>query len=310
MNVSVVVPVYNSEATIAPLVDRLRRVLAEAAEDYEIILVNDGSTDRSWDTIRTLAADGDKVVGVDLMRNYGQHNALLQGINIARHEAIVTIDDDLQNPPEEIPRLLRELEAGADVVYGIPAEIRQSFWRRRGSALLRLMVQSALGPELARSVSSFRAMRSELKQAFREYRGPFIIIDVPLSWGTSRFGAVRVRHEPRREGTSNYGFIKLLAQAVNVITGFSAWPLKVVSFLGFGFTVFGVGILVYVVGRYLVLGYSFPGFPFLASIIAIFSGAQFLVLGIIGSYLARLHFRNMGRPAGLVRETTRGGQRA
>jgi len=304
MNVSAVIPVYNSEGTLPELIERIRKTLAGCAGAYEIILVNDGSRDGSWAAITAAAGRWPEVSGIDLMKNYGQHNALLQGILRARHEVVVTLDDDLQNPPEEIPRLLEELAQGADAVYGVPAEVRQNFWRRAGSRLLRALLGVALGRELAGQVSSFRAFRSSLRDAFRDYRGPFIVIDVPLSWAAARYGTVTVKQEKRREGKSNYGFFKLLRQALDAITGFSALPLKAVSGLGFSLTGFGVLILFYVIGRYLILGYSFPGFPFLASLIAIFSGAQFLVLGVMGSYLARLHFRSMGRPASLVRGTT------
>ena len=301
MQVSVVVPVFNSAATLEELGRRLIRSLREIEPAFEIILVNDGSRDESWEKIKALAAAHPEISGIDLMRNYGQHNALLQGIKAARGNVIVTVDDDLQNPPEEIARLLAAIAAGADVVYGVPGKTRHALWRRASSNLIRLLLRSALGRAPAQNVSSFRAFRASLKESFRYYHGPSVVIDVPLSWGTDRFAAVEVRHDQRREGRSNYNFSHLLGHAFSVVTGFSVLPLKIVSLLGFGFTGLGILILAYVVGRYLALGYSLPGFPFLASIVSIFSGAQLLVLGVMGSYLARLHFRTMGKPAGLVR---------
>ncbi len=304
MNVSTVIPVCNAEKTLPELVGRLRPVLEEFGRDYEVILVNDGSRDKSWEIIRGLAENDPRIRGIDLMRNYGQHNALLEGITSARGEVIVTLDDDLQNPPEEIPKLLEKLEEGYDVVYGVPARKRHSLWRRVGSSMIRLILRGALGAEIAHNVSSFRAMRSEVLAAFSGYRGAFIIIDAPLAWATNRFGAVTVRHDPREETRSNYNFRRLLFQAFNALFGFSVRPLKFASLLGFFLTIFGGGVLAYAVGRYLILGYSLPGFPFLASIIAIFSGAQLLVLGITGEYLSRMYFRTMGRPGSIVRSTT------
>ena len=306
MGISVVVPVYNSERSLPTLVQRLRAVLDGNRDGYELILVNDGSRDRSWEAISRLAADHPSVRGIDLMRNYGQHNALLCGIRAAVHDVVVTLDDDLQHPPEEIPRLLAKLAEGNDVVYGTPARDRHDVLRRVASWATKLALQSVMSVEVARKVSAFRAFRLGVRDAFAEYRGPFVSIDVLLTWGTARFAAVPVRHDDRAVGPSNYTVRRLMAHALNMMTGFSTVPLQLASLIGFAFTLFGFGVLLYVLGRYVVQGGSVPGFPFLASIIAIFSGAQLFALGIIGEYLARIHFRMMDRPAYAVRVSTKG----
>jgi glycosyltransferase involved in cell wall biosynthesis len=306
-SVSVVVPVYNGERTLEALVTRLEGVLETPLSRFEIILVDDGSRDGSWPAIRELAASHHEVRGISLMRNYGQHNALLVGIRSARHPIVVTLDDDLQNPPEEIPKLLSKLEAGCDVVYGTPEVRHDSLWRRVASGIVRWILRSALGTDVARHASSFRAFRTELRDAFADYRSSFVSIDVLLTWGTSRFAAVTVEHRPREVGRSNYGFARLLLTALDVMTAFSTRPLRLASLIGFAFTLLGMLVLVWVVGRYFWLGYSFPGFPFLASVIAIFSGAQLFALGIIGEYLARVHLRSMGRPIAVVRDTVGAG---
>ena len=282
---------------------RLAETLQALSVGYEVILVNDGSRDRSWKVICQLAQDYSWVRGINLMRNYGQHNALLCGIRAARCEVIVTMDDDLQHPPEEIPRLLDKLAEGYDVVYGIPQKEQHGFWRDIASQVTKLALQSAMGAEIARNVSAFRAFRAQVRDAFGNYQGPFVSIDVLLTWGTTRFAAIPVGHNPRRIGVSNYTFRKLVTHTLNMMTGFSVLPLQLASLMGFAFALFGLLVLVYVLGRYLIQGGSMPGFPFLASIIAIFSGAQLLSLGIIGEYLARMHFRMMERPAYSVRET-------
>lgn len=301
---SVVVPVYNSQQILPDLVSRLRDVLAAATHDYEVLLVNDGSQDESWRVIRQLATEHRWIRGMDLMRNFGQHNALLAGIREARHGIIVTIDDDLQHPPEEIPRLLEKLAEGYDVVYGTPEREQHGLWRDLASRITKLALQTAMGAETARGVSAFRAFRTHVRGAFANYDGAFVSIDVLLTWSTTRFAAVRVRHDSRPIGVSNYTFRKLVTHALNMTTGFSVLPLQFASMIGFVFTVIGVLVLAYVLGRFLVEGGSVPGFPFLASAIAIFSGAQLFALGIIGEYLARVHFRTMGRPAAVVREFT------
>jgi undecaprenyl-phosphate 4-deoxy-4-formamido-L-arabinose transferase len=222
---------------------------------------------------------------------------------MAKNDIIVTIDDDLQHPPEEIPKLLDKLAEGYDVVYGTPQKEQHGLWRDLASLVTKLALRTAMGAQTARKVSAFRVFHTNLRDAFANYQSPFISIDVLLTWGTTRFASIRVRHEPRQVGASNYTFIKLATHALNMMTGFSIWPLQLASMIGFLFTFLGIVILAYVLVRYLIEGGSIPGFPFLASIIAIFSGAQLFALGIIGEYLARMHFRSMGRPPSVIRSS-------
>jgi glycosyltransferase involved in cell wall biosynthesis len=240
-----------------------------------------------------------------MMRNYGQHNALLCGIRQARYAHIATMDDDLQNPPEELPAMLRKLEERFDVVYGVPAKERHGLLRDIASQVTKLALQSAMGAETARNVSAFRLFRTDLRRAFASYSSPYVSIDVLLTWATRRFGAVRVRHERRAAGVSNYTVMKLVVHAMNMMTGFSTLPLQVASIIGFLFTVFGFAVLALVLVRYMLSPEVAPGFPFLASVIAIFSGAQLFALGIMGEYIARIHSRTMDRPAYTVRSHTR-----
>lgn len=302
-SISVVVPVYNSEQSLPLLLGRLAPVLAQVARKYEIILVNDGSRDGSWTLIEKLAQQHPMVRGFCLMRNYGQHNALLCGIRAARYELIVTLDDDLQHPPEEIPKLLAQLSDSIDVVYGTPEREQHGLFRDLASRITKLALQSAMGAKTARKVSAFRAFRTLLRDAFASYSSPYVSIDVLLTWGTTRFTSVPVRHDERMLGKSNYTFSKLVRHAMNMMTGFSELPLRVATFLGFGLSLFGLFVLAYVLLRYLIYGSAVAGFPFLASIIALFSGAQLFALGIIGEYLARMHFRMMDRPVFSIRRS-------
>jgi undecaprenyl-phosphate 4-deoxy-4-formamido-L-arabinose transferase len=293
---------------LANLVERLIQVLPAFCSEYEIILVNDGSKDRSWEMIDELSQNFNFIHGLNLMRNYGQHNALLCGLRAARYDIVVTLDDDLQNPPEEIGKLVQELENGFDVVYGTPTKQAQSLWRNFASLITRLALQSTMGVKHARNVSAFRALRTQLRSAFDGYRSPYVILDVLLTWGTSKFSSVTVEHDRRKIGKSNYNLRKLIMHAVNMITGFTVLPLQFASFLGFAFALFGMIVLIYVIGRYLIQGGSVPGFPFLASIIAIFSGVQLFALGIMGEYLARMHYRLMERPPYIIRDETQSTQ--
>ena len=303
-SISVVIPVYNSELTLPRLVERLLPVLSGLARDYELVLVNDGSRDQSWSVIQRLAVEHQWIRGINLMRNYGQHNAILCGIRAARFNILVTMDDDLQHPPEELPKLLAKLEEGLDVVYGTPEEEQHGLLRDVASMITKIALQSAMGTETARGVSAWRVFSTQLRDAFAGYHSPFVSIDVLLTWGTTKFGSVRVRYDPRTIGKSNYSFRKLVRHAMNMMTGFSVLPLQLASIIGFVFTLFGIGVLFFVLGRYLITGTNVAGFPFLASIIAIFSGAQLFALGIIGEYLARMHFRTMDKPTYTVRQIT------
>src|ERR1700730_11245770 len=236
--VSVVIPAYNSELTLEELVDRLEAVLADSPK-RELIIVDDCSRDATWPPIERIAHKHRSVRGISLMRNYGQHNALLCGIRLARYDVIVTIDDDLQHPPEELPKLLAGLEI-SDVVYGRPQTEQHGAARNTASRLTKIALRAAMGTRNATDVSAFRAFRTQLREAFANYDGSYVSIDPMLAWGTQRFSAVTVRHEPRPRGRSNYSWPKLALHALNLITTFSSWPLQIASMVGFGFTLLGL----------------------------------------------------------------------
>ena len=301
---SVVIPVFRSQDGLHILYRRLVDVLETVDSAFEIILVEDCGGDRSWNIIQELARADRRVRGLQLARNYGQHNALLCGIRSARGKTIVTLDDDLQNPPEEIPKLLAKLADGCDVVYGTADQETHGFLRNLASRMTKIALQGAMGADTARKVSAFRAFRTRLREAFNTYRSPTVNIDVLLTWGTSRFASVTVRQDNRVIGTSGYTLRKLINHAINMMTGFSTLPLQMASILGLIFGGLGFIVLAYVLIRYLIEGSSVPGFPFLASMIAIFSGVQLFALGIFGEYLARMHFRSMDRPPYTIQQDT------
>ena len=301
MNISVVVPVYRGESLIEPLVERLAKALPKFSKKYEVLLVNDGSPDDSWAVIQKLARRYKWVRGIRLMRNYGQHNATLCGVRAAQYEITITMDQDLQHPPEEIPVLLAELEKGFDVAYGAPKKLPQGFFRNVMTANIKRILARVMGIPSVKNISAFRAFRTGLRDAFTNFQSPTLIIDVLLSWGTTRFTSVSVEID-KPEERSNYGFRALVKAALLILTGYSTAPLRLASVIGFVMTLFGLGVFVYVMYIYFALG-SIPGFPFLASIIALFSGAQLFALGIFGEYLARMFDRSMDRPAYVVQET-------
>lgn len=298
--VSVVVPVYNGAATLPELIGRFSAVLADSGDQYEVIVVDDGSVDDTWDAISDIARATERVRGIRLMRNYGQHNALLAGIRAASYAITVTIDADLQYPPEEAPVLVSRVEQGYDVVYGTAGKRTEGIARRFASWIGRGVIRSAMGVDV--TFSSYRAFRTNLREGFAGFGGPYVSIDVLLSWSTKRFDSIPVTQSPRREGRSSYSWGTLFRLGLTMLTGFSTRPLRLASLIGFAFTVVGFGLLLYVLVAYIVSGRVVHGFPFLASIISIFAGAQLFALGIIGEYLARVHMRVLDPPTYVVRE--------
>ncbi len=300
--ISAIIPVYNGERSIGELVRGLIPVLEGLSEEHEVLLVNDGSSDGSWGAILDLAREFKGVRGINLKRNFGQHNALLCGVRAARHGISVTMDDDLQHPPGEIPRLLEKLEEGHDVVYGWPRTPPHSAWRDSLSRLVKKGLSRATGIPSIHQQCPFRAFRTDLRDAFEGFSGTEVLLDVLFTWSTTRFATVEVEYDRRRFGVSNYDFRKLLNMTVLLLTWYSTAPLRLASWVGFLFTLFGVSVLAYVLTAFFVRG-SLPGFTFLASILTIFSGAQLFAMGIFGEYLARLFKHSLDRPAYVVKDT-------
>ena len=263
VSLSIVIPVYNGALSLRQLTEELTEILPTLVDDYEIIFVEDDGKDNSWDVLRELIGEFSNVRAFKHMRNYGQHNALLCGVREARYEIIVTMDDDLQHPPSELPKLLDKLQEGYDVVYGTPQHEQHGFMRDLASQITKLALQGAMGVDVARNVSAFRMFRTHLREAFAGYESPMVNMDVLLTWGTTRFAAVQVHHVPRQYGESNYTMRKLIVHALNMMTGFSTLPLQLASLIGFALTVFGIIILLYVFGR-LLFESSIPGFPILS----------------------------------------------
>jgi glycosyltransferase involved in cell wall biosynthesis len=301
---SVVIPVYNSQESLPLLIKQLLSILPTITSQYEIILVNDGSQDQSWEVIEEFSKENEFICGIDLSKNFGQHNALLCGIRQAQYETIVTMDDDLQHPPSEIPKLLNLLNDGFDIVYGTPKQERHNLWRNVSSKIAKWSLNVSTNKKYAGKISAFRAFNTKLRGAFKSYSNSYVSIDVLLSWGAQDICFVEVNHKQRQIGQSQYTFYKLLRHAINMVLGFSVIPLRIASILGFIFTIFGFVILLYVFVRYLIEGGSVPGFPFLASMVAIFSGFQMFILGIVGEYLARLFTNIMTKPPYMISQIT------
>jgi undecaprenyl-phosphate 4-deoxy-4-formamido-L-arabinose transferase len=300
-SISIVIPYFKSKM-IEDLLSRIDQCLSEKFI-YEILIVDDSESDIHWKILEELSSKFENVQFLQLSKNFGQHNALLAGISKAQNEFIVTLDDDLQNPPEEIPRLLAELiNSNLDLVYGVPNRIEQKISRRISAYLIRFILVKLLGVKSARYVSSYRIFRNILVQDFPKYPRGDISLDALLFWGTSRIGALKVRHDARQSGLSNYSIPKLLKFSLDTITGYSNLPLKFATYLGLLMSLFGILILGFVFIRYYFYGGLVVGFTFTTSLISIFAGTQLFTLGIIGEYIARMHLKLMEKPAFVIRK--------
>lgn len=302
LQLSFVIPVYRASETLGGLYERLSQAFAEEGDSVEFIFVEDAGGDGSWGIVQSLAKADRRVKGIRLSRNYGQHNALLCGIRAARGELIVTLDDDLQHPPEEIKKLLTEQRQGYDVVYGAPLREQHGLWRDLASQLTKFTLANAMGVENARYASALRVFNAHLRNAFSSYHSPTVNIDILLSWATNSFSHVKVRQDPRKFGETGYTPKKLIRHAVGMITGFSTLPLQFASIIGLLMAFFGFAVLSYIAFLWLFYGATVPGLFFLTSLISIFSGAQLISLGIFGAYLTKVIERMIETPQYTVRE--------
>lgn len=306
IELSIVIPVYRSAGTLRPLVARLLNVLPGITNAFEIIFVNDGSPDNSWGVLEELqASHPDRVVAIELMRNYGQHNALMCGFRHARGAFVVTMDDDLQNPPEEIPKLVEAIKArNLDVVYGGYGIKKHAPWRNLGSNTVNLFYRIVLGSPV--KLTSFRIIRRELLESIFSYRLNFTFVDGLLTWNTQRIGQVSVEHHARAEGRSGYSMRKLAALAINLFTNFSLIPLQAVSALGMFSAACGFLLSAYYLLKYLTSNITVSGYASIIIAVLVLGGLQLMAMGVMGEYLGRLHL-NMNRKPQYTKRRVLGG---
>ena len=302
LDLSVVIPVYRSADTLRELVERLQAVLDEARVDYELLLVEDGSPDNSWVVLEALQREyPGRIRAIQLMRNYGQHNALMCGFRHARGAYIVTMDDDLQNPPEEIPKLWDAIqERDLDLVYGRYETKQHRGWRNFGSTIVNAFFKLVF--RTSTRVTSFRIMRRQLVDSISRYDLNFTFVDGLLAWNTQRVGEVPVAHHTRREGRSGYSIAKLTLLALNLFTNFSLLPLQVISAAGLLTAAFGLGLGLYFVVLYMMSGITVPGYASIIVAVLTLGGLQMLSLGVMGEYLGRLHLNVNRKPQYVERQ--------
>jgi glycosyltransferase involved in cell wall biosynthesis len=302
---SVVVPVYNGASSVPTLVEELSRLEVEGG--LEIILVNDGSPDNSLEVCRALCAKSPVALSVvNLARNFGEHNAVMAGLSYARGQHIITMDDDLQNPPEEVVRLWRYTKDNDyDVVYTRYASKEHAAWRNLGSRLTNRLADRVLDKPKGVYLSSFRCLSAFTANAILEHAGPFPYVDGLVTQVTQNIGVLEVAHLPRAEGRSNYTIRRLTRLFFSMLLNFSVAPLRVGAALGFGMALLGLVGFVAVVVEAAFWSGSPRGWPSLMAATFLLAGVQLLMLGLLGEYLGRLFLTANRKPQFIVRDVER-----
>lgn len=305
--ISIVVPVFNEEDNLPQLLQRIAAACDSTGRTWELILVNDGSRDRSMEILRAAAESDPRLVVVDFNRNYGQHAAVFAGFEQSRGEIIVTLDADLQNPPEEIPKLVAKMEEGFDVVGSVRVSRHDTFFRRFASKIVNRVTSLATGVQLSDYGCMLRAYRREVIETLCASREVSTFIPVLADMFAGRVTEVPVGHAERAHGQTKYSVWKLVKLQFDLTTSFTTWPLKLTMTLGFIMAVFSFGLaLVLGVGRLLYGGqWGVSGVFTLFALNFTFIGALLFAIGLLGEYVGRIYTQVRHRPRFIVRKVYR-----
>jgi len=302
--VSVVVPVFNEASSLRELHQRLRAVLEQAGQSWEVVYVDDGSTDASRDVLEELGRDDPGVILVELAHNVGQHGAVLAGFQVSRGKIVVTIDADLQNPPEEIPKLLAKMAEGFDVVGGVRQRRRDS-WARLAAARMVRAVSARGGSASSDYGCMLRAYRREIVQRVLRWREHSLFIPTLAERFTKRVAEVPVAHVERQFGSSRYGLVRLMRLGFDFLTGFSLLPVQLVTLFGIAIALAGLGFAIFLFLRRVFVGPEVEGVFTLFAILFLFIGALFVAVGIVAEYVARIYNEVRRRPLYVIESIRR-----
>lgn len=300
LELSVVIPVFNEKNNLVPLYERLKKVMQDSGKRYEIIFIDDGSTDGSFSILKDIHDKDKNVRVIQFTRNFGQHPAIMAGFNITQGEIIVTIDADLQNPPEEIPKLIQKLDEGYEVVFGVFPQRKHSFFRRAGSQFTK-WVLSRVTPVDTTNLSGFRALKSYTAQQLKQLNEKSKFLDGLLCWMGYRIGTVEVKHDKRYSGKTKYTLFKLVKLWIDMVVGLTDMPLKIAIFGGLFLGIVGFALAMFYIIRYFLYGFDVPGFATTVVLITFFSGVQLFALGIIGEYIGRMNKHVKNSPEYIIR---------
>jgi len=286
---SIIIPVYNSEASLKELTERLVQTLKTMDKPYEIIFVNDGSRDRSFEILKEIKSQyQEKIVIINLTRNFGQQNALMCGFQYCNAEYIITLDDDLQNPPEEIPVLLNAIEKGSDAVFGRYQEKKDAAYKNIGSRIIRKLNHVIFGIKNDIAFSSFRIIRRQIIEEIRDYKTCFPYISGMILSLTKKVENVTVKHDERKHGKSNYNLKKLVNLSFNLLINYSSIPLKIICYIGLLFSVVSFSIGLYFIFKKIFIGQLPTGWTSLIVLISFNNAMLMLLFFFFGEYISRM----------------------
>ena len=305
MNISIVVPVYNSSSIIENLTKDIVSITKDLSnvDKVQLILVNDCSTDDSWKKISILSEKyKESVIGVNLMRNYGQHNAIMAGLKLANGEYILLMDDDYQHPPKEIPKIFAKIKEGYDVCYTSYKNNTYSRLKIFGSWINKKISNILIDKPKDIYLSSFKIITKKVLKEIIKYDGPFVYIDGLIFDITKNVTSIDIDHSERKTGSSNYNIFKLISLWLRVLTNFSIVPLRVATFIGFFMTLISFIIVIFIV----ILKFKNPeiaaGWASLSTLIVFFSGIQLILIGLVGEYIGRSYIKLNKKPQFVIRE--------
>ena len=297
---SVVIPVFNEEGSLEPLYKRLTDVMRGMGKPYEIIFIDDGSSDSSFQVLKGLHEKDKNVKIIRFTRNFGQHPAVMAGFRAAEGEVVITLDADLQNPPEEIPKLVGKLDEGYELVFGVFQQRKHNAFRRAGSRFAKWVLARIL-PVGATDLSGFRVLRSYTVAQLELLNEKSKFIDGLLCWMGYRVGTVEVKHEARRSGRTKYTPFKLASLWLDMIVSFTELPLKLAIFSGLFLGLFGGALALFYLVRYFLHGFGVPGFATIVILLTAFAGVQLFVIGILGEYVGRINREVKNKPDYVIR---------
>jgi polyisoprenyl-phosphate glycosyltransferase len=302
-HLSIIIPCYNEESVLSELIKRLNAVCSILNDKkYEILLINDGSTDNTWNLINEFANNDSHIVGVNLSRNYGHQLALSAGLKLCRGKRVFILDADLQDPPELLNSMMEKMDEGADVVYGQRRKREgETVFKKITAYLFYRILNSMIDIKIPQDTGDFRLMSRKAVDAFNKMPEQDRFIRGMISWIGLNQVPLPYDRASRFSGETKYPFSKMLKFAIDAITGFSIRPLKIASMLGIGFGCLTILILLYILYNY-YFGYSVKGWTSLAVIILAIGSAQLFVTGIVGEYLGRLYLESKGRPLYILKE--------
>ena len=305
-NVSIVIPVYQSSIILPKLVEAIYFEMQEIgmADFFELILVNDASTDDSWKVIQKLASDNLFVKGISLRKNFGQHNAIMAGLNYVRGRYVILMDDDLQHHPNAIGEMITVLKSGYDVCFTNYINRQHAVWKKWGSHFHNWVASFLLKKPKEIYLSSFKALRREIVKEVIRYDGPYAYIDGLILQATLSITSIDIKHLPRHQGRSNYDIFKLLALWGRMATSFSVLPLRIATYVGLGIAIVSLIMITFII----ILKFMHPeisaGWTSLIATVLFIGGVQTLCIGIIGEYIGRTYLRINYKPQFVIGQMT------